>query len=245
LAQSTDGLAGAVIALDLDGTLVDTAPDLIAVLNQILAELGHAALPLAAARSVIGHGARAMLSRGFDAAGEVPTPVEMDRLFDRFIDLYVARIAAESRPYPGVEDALDSLAAAGARLAVCTNKRTDLSLMLLGALGLKDRFAAIVGPDLAGARKPDPKHLLAAIAAAGGEARRALMVGDSRTDLDAARAAGTPVALVTFGYTETPAADLQPDALIDRFADLPAAAMRLLQAPAAAISPVLPRPADA
>jgi phosphoglycolate phosphatase len=238
-------LAGAVIAFDLDGTLVDTAPDLIGTLNFILAEHGHEGLPLDAARSLVGHGARAMLERGFAAAHEMLAPDRMDRLFAHFIDLYLDRIAMASRPFPGVLAAMDALEAAGARLAVCTNKRTDLSLALLDALDLTHRFAAVVGPDLAGARKPDPRHLVYTVAAAGGRLERALMVGDATTDTGAALAAGVPVVAVTFGYNDVPPAELGADLLIDDFAELPAAARRLLSRPAAAISPILPDPADA
>jgi phosphoglycolate phosphatase len=221
-----DDLAGAVIAFDLDGTLVDTAPDLIGVLNVILAEHGHAGLPLEASRWLVGRGARVMLERGFAAAGELLAPDRLDALFARFIALYRARIADESRPFPGVAEALDHLAGAGARLAVCTNKPTGLSRALLDALDLSSRFAAIVGPDLAGAAKPDPRHLAYAVEAAGGG--RALMVGDSAADVGAARAAGAPVVAVSFGYTDIPALDLGADQVIDHFAELPAAARRLL-----------------
>jgi phosphoglycolate phosphatase len=169
----------------------------------------------------------------------------MDRLFDRFIELYVGRIAVASRPFPGLTDALDELAGAGARLAVCTNKRTDLSLALLDALGLTQRFAAIVGPDLAGAHKPDPKHLAFAVEAAGGRLERALMVGDASTDTEAAKAARVPVIAVSFGYSDVPAAELGADALIDHFGELPATARRLLRSAAAAISPILPGGTDA
>jgi phosphoglycolate phosphatase len=238
-------LADAVIAFDLDGTLVDTAPDLIGTLNVILAEHGHAGLPLEAARGIVGRGARAMLERGFAAAGETVAPARMDILFDRFIELYLGRIALASRPFPGVVEALDDLALAGARLAVCTNKRTDLSLALLDALDLTRRFQAVVGPDRAPAAKPDPRHLIAAIEAAGGVVERAILVGDSKTDLDAARAAGAPAVLVSFGYTDIPAADLGAEALIHHFAELPAAARRLLAPRGPAISPILPGQADA
>ncbi len=238
-------LDGAVIAFDLDGCLVDTAPDLIGTLNLILAEHGHAGLPLEAARTVVGHGARAMLSRGFETVGETLDPSRMQQLFDHFIDLYVARIDQASRPYPGVIVTLDALAAAGARLAVCTNKRTDLSLLLLDALDLTSRFAVVMGPDLAGAAKPDPRHLLAAIEAAGGSHGHALMVGDARTDVGAAVAAGVPVVAVSYGYSDVPPAELGADALIDSFTELPAIARRLLAGRRAAIRPVLPGQADA
>jgi phosphoglycolate phosphatase len=221
-------LAGAVIAFDLDGTLVDTAPDLIGTLNYLLAEHGHDGLPLSAAQTLVGQGARVMIERGFAAAGETLAPARLDGLFARFIELYLPRIAMASRPYPGVIAALDELERAGARFAVCTNKRTDLSVALMDALDLSRRFAAIVGPDLAGASKPDPRHLLFAIERAGGTADRALMVGDSAADAGAAKAAGVPVVLVSFGYTDVPAADLGGDALIDHFADLPRAAYRLI-----------------
>jgi phosphoglycolate phosphatase len=233
-------LAGAVIAFDLDGTLIDTAPDLVGTLNVLLAEERLPTLNLAEVRIMIGRGAMAMLERGFAAAGETLTPERRPILFERFIDLYTARIADESRPFPGLIEALDDLAAAGATLAVCTNKRTSLSVALLDALGLSARFAAIVGPDAAPAAKPDARHLLAAIEAAGGRADHALMIGDSQTDFDAARNAGVPVALVTFGYTEVPVADLGADALIDHFSELPGVACRLLAATPHAMSAIPP-----
>jgi len=223
-------LAGAVIAFDLDGTLVDTAPDLVGTLNVILAEEGLRPLAMAHARDLIGHGARRLLERGFQAAGE-PLPDErIAGLFDRFIARYRAHIADESRPFPGVVDALERLRAEGARLAVCTNKPTGLSSALLDALDLSRLFDAVVGPDAAPAPKPDPRHLEAAIAAAGGSNDRAIMVGDAATDAGAARALRVPLILVSFGYTETPAAELQPDILIDHFDQLPAACLRLLDA---------------
>jgi phosphoglycolate phosphatase len=223
-------LSGAVIAFDLDGTLVDTAPDLVGTLNAILAEEGLRALPMEHARDLIGHGARRLLERGFMAAGE-PLPEErIPGLFDRFIARYRAHIADESRPFPGCVAALEALKAAGARLAVCTNKPTALSNALLQALDMARLFEAVVGPDSAPAAKPDPRHLEAAVRAAGGELSRALLVGDAATDAGAARAAKVPLILVTFGYTETPAAELAPDILIDHFDQLPAAAGRLLGA---------------
>ena len=245
LSNANLDLTGATIAFDLDGCLVDTAPDLIGTLNLILAEHGHHGLPLDSARSVVGHGARAMLALGFQAVGETLDPERMNRLFERFIELYRARIDMASRPYPGVVEALDGFAAAGARLVVCTNKRTDLSLALLDALDLTRRFVAVVGPDKAGAAKPDPRHLLFAIDAAGGAADHALMVGDSSTDVGAAKAAGVPVVAVSFGYNDVPAAELGADVLIDSFAELPPIARRLLAGRRAAIRPVLPDQADA
>lgn len=215
---------------DLDGTLVETAPDLMGTLNVLLAREGIAPLPVAEARSLIGQGAKALLARGFAAGGQPLAEPQLSRLFDDFIDHYLAHIADESRPFDGVVAALDSLQSQGARLAICTNKRTDLSLALMGALGLAERFSAIVGADAAPAPKPDPRHLTAAIERAGGRADRAVMVGDSASDARAARNAGVPLILVSFGYTDIPAADLQPDVLIDHFDALPEACARLLGA---------------
>lgn len=232
-------LAGAVIAFDLDGTLVDTAPDLIGTLNLILAEHGHAGLPLGAARVLVGHGARVMLQRGFAAAGETLAPAVLEALFARFIELYRGRIAVASRAFPGAAEALDALAGEGAALVVCTNKPTGLSLALLDELGLTSRFAAVLGPDAAGAMKPDPRHLAAAVDAAGGTIGRCLMVGDSRTDVETARAAGAPVVAVSFGYSDVAPGELAADALIDRYEELPPTARRLLAPAGASKRPVL------
>jgi phosphoglycolate phosphatase len=221
-------LTGATIAFDLDGTLVDTAPDLIGVLNQMLDEHGLPPVPLASARRLVGGGARRMLQHGFEEAGATVTPDELPALDDRFVELYRERIAHESRPFDGVEAALDTLAADGARFVVCTNKRTDLSLDLLAAVDMLDRFVAVAGPDTVTRRKPDPAHLIEAIRLGGGDPQRALMVGDSATDLLSARGARIPVVLVSFGYTETPVEDLGGDMLIHRFSDLPGAVRRLL-----------------
>ncbi len=223
-------LAGATIVFDLDGTLVETAPDLLGTLNHLLAREGVALLTLEQGRSLIGQGAKALLSRGFAAAGEPLEEARLDRLFEDFIAYYRAHIADKSRPFAGVISAMDSLEAEGARLAVCTNKRTDLSLALLDALNLTERFAAIVGGDAAPAPKPDARHLLTTIDRAGGDPARAVMIGDSISDAMAARNAGVPLVLVSFGYTDTPARDLRPDILIDHFDELPAACARLLAA---------------
>ncbi len=221
-------LAGATIAFDLDGTLVESAPDLVATLNVLLAREGLTPLPLAQARDMIGQGARALIAKGFEASGAQLDEPRLSALFERFIAHYREHIADESLVFPGVTDALDILEAAGAKLVVCTNKRTDLSVALLEALGVAHRFAAIVGPDVALAAKPDARHLLVAIEAAGGSPDRAVMVGDSVSDAGAARAAGVPLILVSFGYTPVPARDLGADVLIDHFEQLPAACARLL-----------------
>ncbi len=221
-------LSGATIAFDLDGTLVDTATDLVGALNTVLSERRLPSLAMNAARVMVGRGARALIEQGFAAAGEPLAPDETPILLERFIAIYRDRIAKESRPFDGVEQTLDILAVAGAKLSVCTNKRTDLSIALLDALGLTDRFASIIGADHAPAPKPDGRHLLAAIEAAGGTIDHALMVGDSATDVGAARNAKVPSVVVSFGYTEIAAAELGGDHLIDRFDELPDLALRLL-----------------
>jgi phosphoglycolate phosphatase len=225
---SPGSLIGTTLAFDLDGTLVDTAPDLMGTLNIILGEHGLAPLPLSAARNLIGKGAKALLDRGFAQSGQSLDGEQSDRLFARFLDIYQARIAQESRPFDGMERALDLFAEAGAGLVVCTNKRTDLSLALLGALGLTNRFKAVIGADSAPAPKPDARHYLTAIEAAGGVLERSLMIGDSAADVQAARNAGAPVVVFSFGYTEVPASDLGADVVLDHYDDLPSAVKRLL-----------------
>lgn len=221
-------LRGATLAFDLDGTLVDSAPDLVGTLNVILREEGIAPLPLVEARDFIGHGARRLIERGFAAQGLAVAPEAMPGLFERFIAHYNAHIADETRPFPGALEALEAMKSAGARLCVCTNKLTGLSNNVLRALDMAHLFDAVVGADAAPAAKPDARHLIAAVEAAGGRIDRAVMIGDAATDAGAARAAGAPLVLVSFGYTEIPAADLAPDVLVDSFAEIPLACLRLL-----------------
>lgn len=221
-------LYGATIAFDLDGTLVDTAPDLVGALNTILAQEALPPLPFDEVRLMVGRGARALLERGFAAAG---APLGLDRaptLVERFIAVYLDRIAHESAPFPGVVDVLGELRAAGARTVVCTNKLTNLSVALLDAVGLAPLFDAVIGADLAPAAKPDGRHVAAAIAAVGGDPARAVMVGDSVNDALGARNAGVPSVLVSFGYTEDPVETLGGDLVIHSFLDVPEACRTLL-----------------
>jgi phosphoglycolate phosphatase len=211
------------IAFDLDGTLVDTAPDLISTLNLILAREGLPPVPYDDARRMIGGGARGMIAKALDTEGRPDAKAHLDRLFSAFIEHYAAHIADGSRPFPQLEAALDQLAAAGHRLAVCTNKLEWLSVRLLNMLKLDRRFAAICGQDTFGVMKPDPEILRQTIRRAGGEPDQAIMVGDSGTDVRTARAANVPVIAVDFGYSEVPIATLEPDRLISSFADLPEA----------------------
>jgi len=218
----------ATIVFDLDGTLVDTAPDLIAALNALFAREGLPPVPYAHARNLIGGGARRMIERGLVAEGVPVRPGDLDRLLARFVEHYAARIADLSRPFPGLEAALDRLAAAGCNFAVCTNKLEWLSLRLIDKLGLTARFAAICGQDTFSVQKPDPDILRRTVARAGGRLDRAVMVGDSANDIDTARAAGVPVVAVDFGYTEIPVALLGPDRVISHFDALPAAVNDLM-----------------
>ncbi len=222
-------LQDSTIVFDLDGTLVDTAPDLVRALNDTLAEAGRPLAPSEAVRAFVGHGARAMIERAAAHMGEPLEEAAVPALVDRFIIHYRADIARLSRPFPHAIEAMDALQAAGARLAVCTNKRTDLSIQLLEALGLAGRFGAIVGSDAVQARKPDPGHFLETVARAGGDPQRALMVGDTIADVEAARGAGAPCILVAFGYTPVAATALGADLIIESFAELPQAAQTLLR----------------
>ena len=219
------------VVFDLDGTLVDTAPDLVDTLNVVFAREGLAPVPYDTARILIGGGARRMIERGLTLEGRACTAAEMDRLFADFIAYYAEHIADRSRPFPGLEGALDQLAARGCRFAVCTNKLEGLSRRLLDALGMSGRFAAICGQDTFAVQKPHPEILRRTIAQAGGDIARAVMVGDSGTDIDTARAARVPVVAVDFGYTETPVTQLRPDRVISHFDSLPAAVFELAPHP--------------
>jgi phosphoglycolate phosphatase len=212
-----------IIVFDLDGTLVDTAPDLIDALNVLFAREGLSAIPLAEGRRIIGGGIQRLIERGLALENRTFTPGHVDALYRDYLDHYAAHIADRSRPFPGVEAALDALAGRGDRLAVCTNKLAFLAVRLLDALKLSAHFAAICGPDTFGVQKPDPEILRATVRAAGGTLADAVMVGDSETDIATARAAGVPVIAVDFGYTEGPVAALRPDRLISHFDALPAA----------------------
>jgi phosphoglycolate phosphatase len=209
-----------LVVFDLDGTLVDTAPDLINALNFILAREGLPPVPLASARNMIGAGARKLLERGLELEGRHVSLAELDRLTDDFISHYAEHIADASRPFDGLEAALDDLEHHGYRFAVCTNKLEWLSRRLLDRLNLSPRFAAICGADTFGVSKPDPAILRQTVARAGGELSSTIMVGDAGPDVGVARRAGVPVICVSFGYTEVPVADLKPDRIIDHMGEL-------------------------
>jgi phosphoglycolate phosphatase len=216
------------VVFDLDGTLVDTAPDLINALNFVLDREGLAPVPLHAARAMIGAGARKLIERGLEVDGRAASVEDITRLTGDFIDYYAAHIADASRPFEGLESALDDLSASGYRFAVCTNKLEWLSKLLLDQLGLSSRFSAICGADTFGVSKPDPAILQQTVARAGGQLSSAIMVGDAGPDVGVARRAGIPVIGVEFGYTEVPIAELKPDRLIGHFGELPAVVESLM-----------------
>lgn len=234
MAIHTQHLAPPIAVFDLDGTLADTAGDLVGTLNVILKQEGLAPLPLAQARDMIGAGAKALLQRGFEAAGKELTPAYLDELFKQFMVHYGENICVETTLFPGVVEALDRLEAAGFLLAVCTNKMEEHSIKVLDELGIGHRFAANCGRDTFPYFKPDPRHLMLTIERAGGDPRRAIMVGDSRTDIVTAQNAGIPVVAVPFGYTDVPVQDLGPDVVIDHFDKLFGAVEALMKPQTAA-----------
>lgn len=213
-------MAASAVVLDLDGTLVDTAPDLARATNYVLALSGRRQVSLAEIRTLVGHGARKLIRRGFALTGDELAEDRIEPLFGAFIDYYGAHISELSRPFPGVIALLERCRDAGIRLAVCTNKQESLSLKLLGALELSGYFSAVVGADTMGVAKPDPAPYREAVRRAGASIQRSLMVGDSGTDVLLARAVGVPVIAVSFGYSDRPVAEFTPDHLVDHFDEI-------------------------
>jgi phosphoglycolate phosphatase len=218
-----------IAVFDLDGTLADTVYDLIATLNVVMDRENLPRLPMEAGREMIGAGARALIERGLAAAGREVTPDHLDELFRFFMVHYGENLCVDTRLFPGVTAALDRLEEAGFRLAVCTNKYEGLSVQLMESLGIAHRFAAICGRDSFPYFKPDPRHLTLTVEKAGGDPSRAVMVGDSVTDIATARAAGIPSVAVTFGYTDIPVPQLNPDRIIDHYDELFDAVSSLLR----------------
>ena len=217
------------LAFDLDGTLVETAPDLIAATNHVLQAQGLAPVAPGVIRDEISFGARAMIEKGLKVSGVVREPSQVDRMLADFLAHYEANIAVHSRPFPHVIDVLRECRAQGSRLVVCTNKREHLSRVLLGELAMLDLFEGIAGRDTFAVCKPHPDHLLGAIKLAGGDHQRAVMVGDSNTDISTAKAAGVPSIAVTFGYTDVPAEELGADAVIGDYRSFHEALTRILR----------------
>ena len=205
------------VVFDLDGTLVDTAPDLMRATNHVLELLGRRPITMDEVRVFVGHGARALLTRGLTATGGLPEGYDVEPDYQRFVDFYADNIAVGSAPFPGLIDLLERLKAEGIGMAVCTNKLEGLSNRLLEALDLARYFGAVIGPDTVGVAKPDPRPFHEAVSRLGLNNPKAIMVGDSETDVLTARNAGVPVIGVPFGYTPAPVDTFGPDRMISHF----------------------------
>nr|WP_247749773.1 MULTISPECIES: HAD family hydrolase [unclassified Rhizobium] len=217
------------VVFDLDGTLVDTAPDLVASLNHTIAALDLQPVGYNDLSYLVGHGAKTMIERACKLGGYDLEEKDMPPLMERFIDFYGKTMPGDSKPYPGLVAALDRLRAEGFALAVCTNKMEALAVTLLQKLRLDHYFATIVGGDTFPVRKPDGQHILGTIDKAGGDATRAIMVGDSINDILAARNAAVPSIAVPFGYSDVEIASLSPNHIIQHYEELtPELVTRLL-----------------
>lgn len=225
-------LEGVAISFDLDGTLVDTAPDLVRSTNVVMDAAGIARISLESVRGMVGQGARALVVKAAGAGGVIFNEADLDAHVAHFLDIYKAGLTELSRPFDGVDETLSLLAEQGAILSVCTNKPPHLVNPVLQAFDLERHFKAIIGNGQAGVNKPDPRHLTFTIEASGGDITRALMVGDSITDVQAARNAHIPVVLVSFGYTIEKASTLGADAIFDHYHELPDLAVQIMKSPA-------------
>jgi len=214
-----------LLVFDLDGTLVDSAPDLHAALNQMLRERGRPALPLPQVKRMIGDGVPALVARALAASGA--DPADAAGALPRFLELYEANATRLSRPYPKVLETLASLRQRGYRTSICTNKPQRATIAVVEGLGLGELFDGIAGGDRFPVRKPDPGHLLGLIGELGGGTEASAMIGDSENDAAVARAAGVPLVLMRYGYARVDPASLAADALLDHFSELPRALARL------------------
>ena len=207
-----------LLVFDLDGTLAETAPDLVDALNAVMTAEGLPHVTYETARRLVGFGGRALIRDGLAAAGApAPSDARLEAMFAAFLAHYEAHIADKSHLYAGVVAMLDRFETAGWRFAVCTNKFEHPAVHLLTTLGIAERFAAICGQNTFAVCKPAADALLATIARAGGNPETTVMIGDSRTDIETARNAGVPVVAVDFGYSDKPIADYAPDRIIGHF----------------------------
>ena len=212
-----------VLLCDLDGTLVDSLPDLAAAIAELLDQEGRPGLTHEAVAAMVGDGVPKLIERALAATGGVPAKAALAALVARYMPIYEARLTRLTRPYPGAIETLRALKAAGWRLAVCTNKPAAPSRMIVAELGFEGLFEAVSGGDSLPVKKPDPGHLLGLIEVLGAAPGATVMLGDSRNDVQAARAAGLPVIAIAHGYGGTPAQELGADRVIESFDELPAA----------------------
>ncbi len=213
----------ATIVFDLDGTLIDTAPDLMGAVDHLLKRKGLPSVAENETRPLISYGSRVMLKRALTVLDHNIDDATFHAWWTEYLDIYAENIAEKSRPFPGLVALLDRLEASGHTFAVCTNKTEVLSKKLLGALKLDHRFRAIVGRDTLAHSKPHPEHLLGTLRLAGADPSEAVMVGDSDVDILTAQAANIPVIAVTFGYCHAPVATFNPSAIIDHYDSFDAA----------------------
>jgi len=213
-------MTSSLVIFDLDGTLIDTAPDLMMSLNHVMDQNGLAHVAFEDMSWLVGQGAKVMIERAWSHHGHPSSPEQLETAFDAFLAHYAREMPGKSLPYPGLLSALDRLDAAGMDLAVCTNKTEALARRLLDSLKLTDRFAAITGGDTFAVRKPHGDHILGTIEKAGGNSRNAVMIGDSVNDILAAQNASVPTIAVPFGYSDKPVASFNPDLIIEHFDEL-------------------------
>jgi phosphoglycolate phosphatase len=208
------------VVFDLDGTLVDTAPDLMGATNHVLSLLDRRSITMEEVRAFVGHGAKVLIARGANATGDSLDEKSLNYYFAEFLRYYEKNIAVNSAIFPGVGELLKLCESHGIKMAVCTNKLEGLSVRLLNELGLSRYFGAIVGPDTISIAKPDPAPYFETLKRLNVAAEDSIMIGDSETDILTARAAKVPVIAVTFGYTQTPVAEFKPDYLVSHFDEI-------------------------
>ena len=218
-------MADFLLVFDLDGTLVDSVPDLTNALNEVLGERGYAPLERSEVAPLVGDGVPALVARAFAARGG--NDAEAEAALPRYIQIYEATATALTRPYPGVRETLEELRQRGYRNAVCTNKPQQATMAVLEGLDLAALFDGIAGGDRYPVRKPNPRHLLGLIAELDGSVGRAVMIGDSENDAAVAHAASVPLVMMRYGYARVDPSTLGAAAVLDHFAELPATLERL------------------
>jgi phosphoglycolate phosphatase len=218
-------MEGFLLVFDLDGTLVDSVPDLRAALNEMLRERGRRPLSPPEVKRMVGDGVPTLVLRALAATGA--DPAEAATALPRFLEIYEANAADLTRPYPGVPETLTALRLRGYRTAICTNKPQRATLAVLQGLDLLPLFDRIAGGDRFAVRKPDPGHLSGLIAELGAGPEESAMIGDNENDAAAARAVGVPLVLMRYGYARIDPESLNADALLDHFSELPQALERL------------------